>query len=91
MNNIDFGKIGADIAIGITENVRDKQLEILKMDYKPKYNNFLLDDEDFRREDAQEALETAQEELIIKFRLCFEDKKNRALIEIEKIINGVKA
>lgn len=91
MSNIDFGKIGADIAIGITENVRDKQLEILKMDYKPKYNNFPLDDEDFRREDAQEALETAQEELIIKFRLCFEDKKNRALIEIEKIINGVKA
>ena len=91
MSNIDFGKIGADIAIGTTENVRDKQLEILKMDYKPKYNNFPLDDEDFRREDAQEALETAQEELIIKFRLCFEDKKNRALIEIEKIINGVKA
>lgn len=90
MSNIDFGKIGADIAIGITENVRDKQLEILKMDYKPKYNNFPLDDEDFRREDAQEALETAQEELIIKFRLCFEDKKNRGLIEIEKIINGVR-
>ncbi len=91
MSNIDFGKIGADISIGITENVRDKQLEILKMDYKPKYNNFPLDDEDFRREDAQEALEIAQEELIIKLRLCFEDKKNRALIEIEKIINGVKA
>lgn len=90
MNNIDFEKMGTDFSIGLSENVREKQIEILKMDYKPKYNNYPLDEEDFKLCDREEALETVKEELIVKFRLCFSDRQNRALIEIEKIINGVR-
>lgn len=91
MSNINFEKMGADLSIGIVEEVRNKQVEILKMDFKPVYNNYPLDDEDFKLSDREEALEDAKEEMIVKFRLCFSDKQNRALIEIEKIINGVRA
>ena len=76
---------------GLAEEVYSRQLSILQSSAKIVFKNwFGVDVEDYGRGDQADALETAKEELIDDLREVFQDKKNRFLIECERIINEVR-
>lgn len=76
---------------GLAEEVYSRQLSILQSSAKIVFKNwFGVDVEDYGRADQADALETAKEELIDDLREVFQDKKNRFLIECERIINEVR-
>ena len=76
---------------GLAEEVYSRQLSILQSSAKIVFKNwFGVDVEDYGRADQADALETAKEELIDDLREVFQDKKNKFLIECERIINEVR-
>ena len=76
---------------GLAEEVYSRQLSILQSSAKIVFKTwFGVDVEDYGRGDQADALETAKEELIDDLRAVFQDKKNRFLIECERIINEVR-
>lgn len=76
---------------GLAEEVYSRQLSILQSSAKIVFKNWLgVDVEDYGRGDQADALETAKEELIDDLGAVFQDKKNRFLIECERIINEVR-
>lgn len=76
---------------GLAEEVYSRQLSILQSSAKIVFKNwFGVDAEDYGRADQADALKAAKEELIDDLRAVFQDKKNRFLIECERIINEVR-
>lgn len=76
---------------GLAEEVYSRQLSILQSSAKIVFKNwFGVDVEDYGRADQTDALKAAKEELIDDLRAVFQDKKNRFLIECERIINEVR-
>lgn len=76
---------------GLAREIYDRQLLNLIENYRRVYNKDMnyFDEEDFDVFDREVALEEVKGQFIDDIRCCFEDKRNRFLVEIENFVNNL--